>query len=98
MEQTTPEREPSIFDLLEPLSAKLVENGGPDIRGGFARGTGGADLPFIIEAIESLLADKARLLTIYNETDHSNPDELRQAQEQVWNILAALYRSTDHAE
>lgn len=43
--------EPSIFDLLEPLSAALLECGGPDIRCGFARGTGGVDMPFIIAAL-----------------------------------------------
>jgi hypothetical protein len=42
---------PSIFDLLEPLSAALLENGGPDIRTGFARATGGADIPYLVEAI-----------------------------------------------
>jgi hypothetical protein len=40
-----------IFDLLEPLSAALVETGGPDLRTGFARATGGVDIPFIIEAL-----------------------------------------------
>jgi hypothetical protein len=40
-----------IFDLLEPLSKALIEAGGPNIRGGFARATGGVDIPFIVEAL-----------------------------------------------
>lgn len=43
--------EPSIFDLLEPLSKALIEVGGPDICGNFARGTGGVDIADIVEAV-----------------------------------------------
>jgi hypothetical protein len=47
----SPKGQPSIFDLLEPLSKALLDNGGPDIRGGFARKTGGVDLPWIIQQL-----------------------------------------------
>jgi hypothetical protein len=40
-----------IFDLLEPLSKALIEAGGPNIRAGFARATGGVDIPFIVETL-----------------------------------------------
>ena len=50
---------PSIFDLLEPLASKLLECGGPDIRGGFARGTGGVDIDYIVEAIAHVI-ERAR--------------------------------------
>jgi hypothetical protein len=58
---------PSIFDLLEPLSEALLENGGPDIRTGFARATGGADIPYLVVAIaayESAVTDIAKLGTV----------------------------------
>jgi hypothetical protein len=42
---------PSIFDLLEPLGDALLAAGGPDIRCGYARATGGVDIPYIVEAV-----------------------------------------------
>lgn len=51
--------EPSIFDLLEPLADRLLERGGPDIRAGFARATGGADLPWLVEMLAKYAGEQS---------------------------------------
>jgi hypothetical protein len=51
------DRAPSIFDLLEPLSDAY-----PQLKGGFARGTGGVDLPFILEVLTRRADQTDRLI------------------------------------
>lgn len=46
-----------IFDLLEPLSDMLIETGGPNIKDGFARGTGGVDIEYVLDSVRSCLVD-----------------------------------------
>jgi hypothetical protein len=74
---------PSIFDLLEPLSAALLENGGPDIRTGFARATGGADIPYLVAAIaayESAVGERVeRALAVLNDSSVPTPERVRDA-------------------
>ena len=90
---------PSIFDLLEPLGKALVERGGPDIRGGFARGTGGVDIPFIVETlaarseeVESLKHDLDRVRA--RESEYLNECERQRVR--VRELEAALRNPPRH--
>lgn len=51
----------SVFDLLEPLAGAISANGGPDIRGYFARATGGVDGTDLIKLIADRMGDTARI-------------------------------------